>query len=97
MFNGIAYDGTDLFVNDVREKQVRRYTINEDHTLNRVGLIEVGRSLDNIEFDPATKKIYGGSIGSIQHHMEFVDRFKHNGFDWPRSETFMPGGAIEIY
>lgn len=59
--------------------------------------ISTFRSFDNVEFDAATGNFYGGSIGAIRKHLEFIERATPEGFNFPREDVLYPGGVIEVY
>lgn len=63
MNNGITYDGRRIYATDTLSKTIQIYSIESNGDLTLDESLSVGVGLDNIEYDPKTKKVYVVGVG----------------------------------
>lgn len=84
--NGITTDGTDVYINDLHAREITRLKIDSaTKTLSVAEVIKVSAPIDNIEYNVATKRIYGGAMATLTKQMQFS-----------YGEPKLPGTVVEV-
>jgi hypothetical protein len=83
--NGVTTDGQYIYANDLFGRQIIRLRREDSGSLTEVERIEVSTPLDNIEYDKASKSIYGAGMSSLATFMKF-------DYGAPKC----PGTAVEV-
>ncbi|MEE4248260.1 MAG: hypothetical protein V2I33_22960, partial [Kangiellaceae bacterium] len=94
--NGITADNSDhLWVADVYGKQVNKYLINDDRTLERLAVIPTPRSIDNLQYDSETNTVLGGAIASLSKSNTLKPMLASSA-PYNRSDLDLGGAVIRI-